>query len=73
MPQKTVRLSVHIDQVNKNIVNILSYKGDVYREAKLDEWERFYNYHRPHCAYNGMTHYEALREMLNSTNWMCRE
>ena len=26
---------------------LLSYKGDVDLEAKLDEWERFYNSHRP--------------------------
>jgi len=26
---------------------LLSYKGDVDLEAKLDEWERFYNFHRP--------------------------
>jgi len=26
---------------------LLSYKGDVDLEAKLDEWERFYNFRRP--------------------------
>jgi len=41
-----------------------SYKGDVDLEAKLDEWERFYNFHRPHGAFNGKTPYEALRETL---------
>jgi transposase InsO family protein len=43
---------------------LLSYKGDVDLEAKLDEWERFYNVHRPHGAHNGKTPYEALRETL---------
>ena len=43
---------------------LLSYKGDVDLEAKLDEWERFYNLHRPHGAHNGKTPYEALREKL---------
>jgi transposase InsO family protein len=43
---------------------LLSYKGDVDLEAKLDEWERFYNFHRPHGAHNGKTPYEALREKL---------
>jgi len=43
---------------------LLSYKGDVDLEAKLDEWERFYNFHRPHGAFNGKTPYEALREKL---------
>ena len=32
--------------------HLLSYKGDVDLEAKLDEWERFYNFARPHGAHN---------------------
>jgi transposase InsO family protein len=43
---------------------LLSYKGDVDLEAKLDEWERFYNFHRPHGAHNGKTPYKVLREKL---------
>lgn len=43
---------------------LLSYKGDVDLKAKLGEGERFYNFHRPHCAHNGKTPYEALREKL---------
>ena len=43
---------------------LLSYKGDVDLEAKLSEWERFYNFARPHGAFNGKTPYEALREKL---------
>ncbi|MBJ7579507.1 IS481 family transposase [Devosia sp. MC532] len=43
---------------------LLSYKGDVDLEAKLNEWERFYNFARPHGAFNGKTPYEALREKL---------
>lgn len=43
---------------------LLSYRGDVDLVAKLDEWERFYNFHRPHGAFNGKTPYEALREKL---------
>jgi len=43
---------------------LLSYKGDVDLEAKLGEWERFYNFHRPHGAHNGKTPHEALREKL---------
>ena len=46
---------------------LLSDKGDVDLEAKLDEWEKFYNFHRPHGAHNGNTPYEALREKLVST------
>lgn len=43
---------------------LLNYKGDVDLEAKLEEWERFYNFHRPHGAHSGKTPYEALREKL---------
>lgn len=39
-----------------------SYKGDDDLEAKLDEWKRFYTFHRPHGAYSGKTPNEALRE-----------
>ncbi len=42
----------------------LSTKGDVDLEAKLQEWERFYNLARPHGAHNGKTPYEALRAKL---------
>ena len=32
---------------------------------KLREWEKFYNYDRPHGAHKGKTPYEALREKLS--------
>jgi transposase InsO family protein len=40
---------------------LLSYKGNVDLEAKLQVWERFYNLARPHGAHNGKTPYEAIR------------
>jgi transposase InsO family protein len=43
---------------------LLSYKGDVDLEAKLAEWEQFYNLARPHGAHNGTTPFEALRQKL---------
>jgi hypothetical protein len=43
---------------------LLNYKEDVDLEAKLAEWERFYNVHRPQGAFNGTTPYEARREKL---------
>lgn len=43
---------------------LLSYTGDVDLNAKLAEWEKFYNLARPHGAHNGKTPYEALREKL---------
>jgi transposase InsO family protein len=42
----------------------LTYRDDVDLEKKLAEWERFYNYDRPHGAHRGRTPYEALREKL---------
>lgn len=44
---------------------LLTYKDDVDLEAKLAEWEGFYNFPRPHGAFNGKTPYEALRERLS--------
>jgi transposase InsO family protein len=43
---------------------LLSYTGDVDLNAKLAEWELFYNLARPHGAHSGKTPYEALREKL---------
>lgn len=43
---------------------LLSYEGDVDLEAKLSEWENFYNFNRAHGAFNGKTPYEALRVRL---------
>jgi transposase InsO family protein len=41
---------------------LLSYKGDVDLEAKLAEWGSFYNFARPHGAFNDKTPYEVLRK-----------
>jgi transposase InsO family protein len=43
---------------------LLTYTDDVDLNEKLAEWERFYNYDRPHGAFDGKTPYEALRSML---------
>ena len=43
---------------------ILSDKSDVDLEQRLAEWERFYNFDRPHGAFAGQTPYEAFRERL---------
>jgi hypothetical protein len=31
---------------------------------KVQEWENFYNYNRPHAALNGQTPYEQFRKMV---------
>jgi transposase InsO family protein len=43
---------------------LLTYTDDVDLNEKLAEWERFYNYDRPHGAFDGKTPYEALRNMV---------
>jgi transposase InsO family protein len=43
---------------------LLTYTDDVDLNKKLEEWENFYNYDRPHGAFNGKTPYEALKNML---------
>ena len=43
---------------------LLTYTDDVDLNKKLAEWERFYNFDRPHGAFAGRTPYEALRSML---------
>jgi hypothetical protein len=35
---------------------------------KLQEWEDYYNYHRPQAGLVGQTPYERLKEKTNSTN-----
>ena len=43
---------------------LLTYTDDVDLNEKLTEWEKFYNFDRPHGAFNGNTPYEALRSIL---------
>ena len=43
---------------------LLSYTDDVDLEAKLDEWERSYNFARPHGTHNGQPPYETFRDKL---------
>jgi transposase InsO family protein len=44
---------------------LLAYKDDVDLNKKLEVWERFYNYDRPHGAFKGKTPYEVLRSLLH--------
>jgi transposase InsO family protein len=43
---------------------LLTYTDDVDLNHKLAQWEKFYNYDRPHSAFNGQTPYEAMKELL---------
>jgi transposase InsO family protein len=46
---------------------LLTYTDDVDLNAKLEAWENFYNYDRPHISHNGKTPYEVMRFLLNSS------
>ena len=61
---RKVERSHRTDQ--QEFYQLLSYKGDVDLEQRLAEWERFYDFDRPHGAFAGQTPYEALRERLQS-------
>ena len=43
---------------------LLTYTDDMDLNKKLDAWEQFYNYNRPHGAFDGKTPYEVLRCLL---------
>ena len=64
----TPRLNGKVERSHRTDENefyqLLEYKGDVDLEAKLEEWEKFYNLHRPHGAFNGMTPFEVLRKKI---------
>lgn len=49
---------------NEEFYQLLSYKDDVDLNKKLEAWENFYNFNRPHGAFEGKTPYEALRHTL---------
>jgi len=43
---------------------LLDYADDVDLNEKLEHWEHFYNFNRPHGAHDGKTPYEALKSIL---------
>lgn len=46
---------------------LIEYTDDIDIMKKLQEWETFYNYHRPNGALKGKTPYEVLKEKLIPT------
>jgi len=45
---------------------LFDYKDDVDLNKKMNDWERFYNFDRPHGAFKGKTPYEVLVSKLKS-------
>jgi transposase InsO family protein len=43
---------------------LLSYTDDVDLNRKLEAWESFYNYGRPHISLDGKTPYEMMKSLL---------
>ena len=43
----------------------LTYKDDVDLDEKLNAWENFYNYDRPHMSHGNKTPYEIMKSLLN--------
>jgi len=43
---------------------LLTYTDDVDLNVKLEAWEQFYNFNRPHAALDDETPYEVLRSLL---------
>jgi transposase InsO family protein len=43
---------------------LLTYTDDIDLNAKLQAWENFYNYDRPHISLNGKTPYEVMKSLL---------
>lgn len=43
---------------------LLTYTDDVDLNSKLEAWENFYNYDRPHISLDGKTPYEVMKSLL---------
>lgn len=48
----------------KEFYQLLSYTDDVDLNVKLEQWENFYNFSRPHSSFKGKTPYEILKYKL---------
>jgi transposase InsO family protein len=65
---RTPRLNGKVERSHstdkQEFYQLLTYTDDVDLNKKLEEWESYYNYHRPHSGLKGKTPYEVLREKL---------
>lgn len=53
--------------------HLLDYKDDQDLGLKLEEWENFYNFHRPHSAHAGKSPYEMLKNKNDGFKITSRE
>ena len=47
-----------------------TYPGNVDLNKKLKNWEEFYNFNRPHCAFEGKPLYENQIAYLDLSEWI---
>lgn len=50
----------------REFYQLITYKDDVDLFEKLNQWENFYNFERPHGAHAGKTPYEILKAKLTN-------
>ena len=48
----------------REFYQLLTYTDDVDLNSKLEAWESFYNYDRPHMSHEGKTPYEVMKCLL---------
>lgn len=65
---RTPRLNGKVERSHRTdkveFYQLLNYTDDVDLNERLEEWESFYNYFRPHRSLKGKTPYEVLRDKL---------
>ena len=49
---------------HQEFYQLLTYTDDIDLNKKLESWDQFYNFHRPHGTFEGKTPYETLRSLL---------
>jgi hypothetical protein len=49
---------------SQEFYQLIDYTDDIDIGQRLEQWEIFYNCHRPNAALGGRTPYEVLREKL---------
>ena len=73
---RTPRLNGKVERSHwtdeQEFYQLLTYKDDVDLNEKLQEWENFYNLHRPHRSHNGKSPYEVLAEKMRAVNNVCQ-
>jgi transposase InsO family protein len=48
----------------REFYQLLTFTDDVDLNKKIEQWEQFYNFDRPHGSLDGKTPYEVLRSIL---------